>query len=33
VVVLAAALKELGIDEVYLPPKLREIIEEMDDKS
>lgn len=30
VMTLAAALKELGIDEVYLPPKLREIIEEME---
>lgn len=30
VMILAAALKELGIDEVYLPPKLREVIEEMD---
>ncbi len=33
VVVLAAALRELGVDEMYLPPKLREIIEEMDDAS
>ncbi len=30
VMVLAAALKELGIDEVYLPPNIREAIEEMD---
>lgn len=30
VMTLAAALKELGIDEVYMPPKLREVIEEMD---
>ena len=30
VMTLAAALKELGIDEVYLPPKLREVIEEME---
>jgi len=29
VVTLAAALRELGIDEVYLTPKLREVIEEM----
>ncbi|MCF8260355.1 MAG: hypothetical protein K9J12_06250 [Melioribacteraceae bacterium] len=28
---LAAALNELGIDEMYLTPKLREVIEEMDD--
>ncbi len=31
VTVLAAALNELGIDDVYLTPKLREIIEEMDE--
>jgi hypothetical protein len=31
VMILAAALKELGIDEVYLPPKLREFIDEMDE--
>ncbi len=31
VVTLAAALKELGVDEIYLPPKLREIIDEMDE--
>lgn len=30
VMVLAAALKELGIEEVYLPPNIREAIEEMD---
>ncbi len=29
VMTLAAALKELGIDEMYLPPKIREIIDEM----
>lgn len=29
VITLAAALKELGVDDLYLPPKLREIIEEM----
>ncbi|MBN1300279.1 MAG: hypothetical protein JW995_03610 [Melioribacteraceae bacterium] len=29
VVTLAAALKELGIEEIYLPPKIREVIEEM----
>lgn len=28
---LAAALKELGTDDIYLPPKLREFIEEMDE--
>lgn len=30
VMVLAAALKELGSDEIYLPPNIREVIEEMD---
>jgi hypothetical protein len=29
VITLAAGLRELGIDEIYLPPKLREVIEEM----
>lgn len=27
--ILSAALKELGVDEIYLTPKLRELIEEM----
>ncbi len=31
VMILAAALKELGVDDIYLPPKLREFIEEMDE--
>ncbi|MCK5085954.1 MAG: hypothetical protein KAQ90_00465 [Melioribacteraceae bacterium] len=31
VMILAAALKELGVDEIYLPPKIREVIEEMDE--
>lgn len=31
VMTLAAALNELGIDKIYLPPKIREVIEEMDD--
>ena len=31
VITLSAALKELGIEDIYLPPKLREIIEEMDE--
>ncbi len=31
VITLAVALKELGIDEIYLPPKLRNIINEMDE--
>lgn len=29
VMILAAALKELGIDQLYLTPRLREIIDEM----
>jgi hypothetical protein len=29
VMILSAALKELGIDQIYLNPRLREIIEEM----
>jgi hypothetical protein len=29
VMILSRALKELGIDEIYLTPKLREIIDEM----
>lgn len=31
VMTLSAALKELGVDDIYLQPKLREIIEEMDE--
>lgn len=31
VITLAAALKEIGVDEIYLPPKLREVIDEMDE--
>ncbi len=31
VMILSAALKELGIDEIYLPPRLREFIDEMDE--
>jgi len=29
VMILSMALKELGIDQIYLTPKIREIIEEM----
>ncbi len=29
VVILTNALKELGVNDVYLPPKLREIIDEI----
>ncbi|MCE1188081.1 MAG: hypothetical protein LWX56_02985 [Ignavibacteria bacterium] len=28
-IILATALKELGIDQMYLSPKLREVIDEM----
>jgi hypothetical protein len=31
VITLSAALTELGIEDIYLPPKLREVIEEMDE--
>jgi len=31
IIILSAALKELGTEEIYLPPKIREIIEEMDE--
>ncbi len=30
-VILSVALKELGVDEIYLNPKIRELIEEMGD--
>jgi len=30
--ILSAALKELGVDEIYLTPRLREIIDEMTEK-
>ena len=30
VYVLASALKELGLDEIYVSPKIRELIEEFD---
>ncbi len=26
---LSAALKELGVEDIYLPPKIREVIDEM----
>lgn len=29
VIILSAALKELGVDKIYLTPKIREIIDEM----
>lgn len=30
VIILATALKELGLDQIYVQPKLRELIEEFD---
>lgn len=33
VITLTSALKELGVEEIYLPPKLREIIDELNDNS
>jgi hypothetical protein len=33
VIILSAALKELGIDQIYLNPRLREIIEEMTEET
>ncbi|MBL1211937.1 MAG: hypothetical protein HND52_01150 [Ignavibacteriae bacterium] len=32
VMILAAALNELGIDDMYLTPRLREVIEELDER-
>jgi hypothetical protein len=31
VITLTSALKEFGIEEIYLPPRIREIIEELND--
>jgi hypothetical protein len=31
VMILSAALKELGVDQIYLTPRMREIIDEMTD--
>jgi len=31
--ILSAALKELGVDEIYLTPRMREIINEKTEKS
>ncbi len=31
VIILSAALTEIGVDEIYMPPRLREVIEEMDE--
>ena len=33
VMILSAALKELGIDQIYLNPRLREIIEQMTEEA
>lgn len=32
VMILTAALKDLGVEEKYLPPRIREIIEEINEK-
>ena len=32
VMILTSALKDLGVDEKYLPPRIREIIEEINEK-
>jgi hypothetical protein len=32
VMILAAALNELGIDDMYMTPRLRELIEELDER-
>lgn len=29
IIIISQALKELGIDDLYLPPRIREIIDEM----
>lgn len=31
IIILTTALKELGVNEIYLPPKLREVIEEINE--
>jgi hypothetical protein len=33
IIILTSALKELGVEDVYLTPKLREIINELNDNS
>lgn len=33
IITLTSALKELGVNEIYLPPKLREVIEEISETS
>lgn len=33
IIILTTALKELGVNEIYLPPKLREVIEEINEVS
>lgn len=32
VMILSSALKDLGVDQIYLSPKLREVIDEMTDE-
>jgi hypothetical protein len=31
-IILSMALKELGVDQIYLTPKLREVIDEMEEE-
>jgi len=33
IIILTSALKELDVNEIYLPPKLREVIEEISEPS
>jgi hypothetical protein len=33
VMILTSALKDLGVNDMYLPPRLREIIDEIGDNS
>ncbi len=31
IAILASALKQLGAEDIYIPPKIREVIDEMDE--
>lgn len=33
IIILSSALKELGADEIYLPPKIRELLEEIGEQN
>jgi mRNA-degrading endonuclease RelE of RelBE toxin-antitoxin system len=33
IIILSTALKELGANEIYLPPKIRELMEEIGDQN